>query len=252
MKEKIERAVLGIECPKCGHDHLYKLDDGRYKCSNCKFKYSPRKLNDDLQILHYFSLEIPANKARKDFGCSYDKVRRKYMQYRNEIFLYLQKEFNKLSGEIECDESYFGGKRKGARGRGAQGKVTVFGMLERNGKIYTTLVDNVSAETLMNEIIQHAEKGSVFYTDKFRSYKSLKFFGKHITVDHGNYFANGKRHINGLEGFWSFAKERFLKYHGVSKRHFLTYLKEMEFRYNYRKHNLYHFLIKIHFGPFID
>ena len=78
MKEKVERAILGIECPKCGHDHLYKLDDGRYKCSNCKFKYSPRKLNDDLQILHYFSLEIPANKARKDFGCSYDKVRRKY------------------------------------------------------------------------------------------------------------------------------------------------------------------------------
>ena len=50
MKEKIERAIFGIECPKCGHDRLYKLDDDRYKCSNCKFKYSPRKLNDDLQI----------------------------------------------------------------------------------------------------------------------------------------------------------------------------------------------------------
>jgi len=109
------------------------------------------------------------------------------MQYRQEICDYLEDEFSKLSGEIECDESYFGGRRKGNRGRGAKGKVTVFGMLERKGKIYTTLVDNVSAETIMGEIKRHAEKGSVFYTDKFRSYKSLTFFGKHITVDHGSY-----------------------------------------------------------------
>ena len=252
MKEKIERAILGIGCPKCTKDNLYKLSDGRFKCSYCKFKYSSKKLKDDLQILHYFSLEIPANKACKDFGCSYTKIRTKYMQYREEIFTYLSKEFNKLSGEIECDESYFGGKRKGARGRGSKGKMKVFGMLERKGKIFTTLIDNLSAEILMNEIKRHAEKGSVFYTDKFKSYKSLRFYGKHITVDHSTNFVDGRRHINGLEGFWSFAKERLLKYHGISKNHFLLYLKEMEFRYNYRKENLFHFLIKIHFGPFFS
>ena len=102
----------------------------------------------------------------------------------------------------------------------------------------------------MNEIKQHAEKGSVFYTDKFRSYNSLKFYGKHIAIDHGKEFGKGKRHIDGLEGFWSFAKERLLKYHGVSKSYFHLYLKEMEFRYNYRKENIYHKLLKIHFGPF--
>ena len=68
-------------------------------------------------------------------------------------------------------------------------------------------------------------------------------------IDHGDRFKQGRNHINGLEGFWSYAKERFLKYHGVSKNHFYLYLKEMEFRYNYRKENLYHLLIKIHFGP---
>ena len=202
-----------------------------------------------MEIHHYFSLEIPTNKIARDLGFSYVKVRSKYIQYRQEICDYLEQEFRKLSGEIECDESYFGGRRKGNRGKGAAGKVTVFGMLERKGKIYATLVDNVSAETLMNEIKKHAEKGSVFYTDKFKSYKSLTFYEKHITVDHGSCFANGRRHINGLEGFWSFAKERFLKYHGVSKKHFLKYLKEMELRYNYRKENLFHFLINIHFGP---
>ncbi len=64
-------------------------------------------------------------------------------------------------------------------------------------------------------------------------------------------FIKGRRHINGLEGFWSFAKERLLKYHGVSKNHFLLYLKEMEFRYKYRKEKLCHLLIKIHFSPFL-
>ena len=74
------------------------------------------------------------------------------MQYRQEIYKFLQKEFYKLSGEIECDESYFGGRRKGNRGCGAAGKISVFGMLERQGKIFTTIIDNVTAETLMNEI----------------------------------------------------------------------------------------------------
>jgi transposase len=212
-------------------------------------KYSPRRIKDDLTILHYFSLEIPANKAAKDLGCSYKKVRSKYMQYRQEIFDFLSEQFRQLSGEIECDESYFGGRKKGRRGRGSYGKIKVFGMLERQGQIFTTVVDNVKAETLMNEIRQHAEKGSVFYTDRFRSYKSLKMYGKHTTINHGERFVHGRRHINGLEGFWSFAKERLLKYHGVDKNHFLLYLKEMEFRYNFRKDNLYQLLIKIHFGP---
>ena len=171
------------------------------------------------------------------------------MQYRQEIVEYLSQEFQKLSGEIECDERYFGGKRKGTRGRGSRGKVKVFGMLERQGRIFTTVVDNVSAETLMAEIKYRSEKGSVFYTDRFKFYKSLQFYGQHLTINHSVEFAKGRRHINGLEGFWSFAKERLLKYHGVSQNHFYLYLKEMEFRYNYRNENLYQLLSKIHFGP---
>ena len=131
-------------------------------------------------------------------GWSYHKVRNNYMSYRFEIFNYLADEYRKLSGEIECDESCFGGKKKGPGGRGSRQKVKAFGMLERQGRIYTAIVENVSAETLMNEIVQHAEKGSVFYTNKFRSYNSLKFYGKHIAIDHGKEFGKGKRHINGL------------------------------------------------------
>ena len=201
MKEKIHKYIEGRECPRCNKTYLYQMRDNRFKCQNCLYKYSYKKLSDDFNVLHYFSLEIPANKSARDLGMNYKTVRLKYMQYRQEIYNYLQQEFNKLSGEIECDESYFGGKRKGNRGRGAAGKIKVFGMLERQGKIFTTIVDNVTAETLLNEIKSNSEKGSVFYTDKFRSYKSLKFYGKHLTIDHNKYFKNGRRHINGLEGF---------------------------------------------------
>lgn len=252
MLKNIERIIYGKRCPKCSNNKLYKLGDKRFKCSECMHKYSPGRVAKDLKLLHYFSLEIPARKSARDLGFSYNMVRNHYMNYRVEIFDYLAEEFRKLNGEIECDESYFGGKKKGPRGRGAREKVKVFGMLERQGRIFTAIVDNVTAETLMNEIIDHAEKGSVFYTDKFKSYKSLKFYGKHITVDHGKEFGRGRKHINGLEGFWSFAKERLLKYHGVSKSYFHLYLKEMEFRYNYRKENIYHKLVKIHFGPFFN
>ncbi len=246
MKEIILKYIEGRECPRCGKTYLYQMSDNRFKCHNCLYRYSYKKLSADFNVLHYFSLEIPANKTARDLGMNYKAVRAKYMQYRQEIYEFLQQEFSKLSGEIECDESYFGGKRKGPRGRGSAGKIKVFGMLERQGNIYTTIVDNA----LMNEIKINSEKGSVFYSDKFRSYKSLKFYGKHLTIDHNKYFKNGRRHINGLEGFWSFAKERLLKYHGVSKNNFPLYLKEMEFRYNYRKENLFHLLIKIHFSPF--
>jgi len=247
--KELEEIISGNKCIRCENRRLYKLGDGRIKCSNCLKRYRLSKIQEELKLLHYFSLEVPANRAARDLGMGYRKARLKYMEYRREIAVFLNEEFEKLSGEIECDESYFGGKRKGNRGRGSAGKTKVFGMLERKGKIFTTVVDDVSAYSLMGAIKKYSVKGSVFYTDRFKSYKSLKFFGKHYTVDHAKRFKQGKNHINGLEGFWSFAKERFHKYHGVSKKHFNLYLKEMEFRYNYRKTNLLDLLIKIHFSP---
>jgi len=126
-----------------------------------------------------------------------------------------------LGGEIELDESYFGGRRKGNRGRGAAGKVPVFGILERKGIVQVGVVPNVTAGTLLGLTVNKVRRGSIVYTDKFRSYDSLMFCGyRHLKVDHGKYFSSGKVTINGLEGFWSWAKERLMKHHGVSKQQF--------------------------------
>lgn len=167
------------------------------------------------------------------------------MFFRKKIAEYSEEKFRKLSGELEIDETYFGGKRKGKRGRGAFNKVVVFGILERNGEVYTTTIPDVKAATLMKEIEAKTEKGSVYYTDCFKSYKSLKQYGKHHRINKEKAFAKGHNHINGLEGFWSFAKERFHKYHGINKQNYSLYLKEMEFRFNNRNTNIYNKLINI-------
>lgn len=167
------------------------------------------------------------------------------MLFREKIAEYLDNNFRKLSGEIEIDETYFGGKRKGKRGRGAFNKVVVFGILERNGKVYTTVVPNVSAETLMVEIRAKTEKGSVFYTDDFKSYKSLRHYSKHSKIKKIKAYARGRTHINGIEGLWSFAKERFHKYHGIGKDKYYLYLKEMEFRFNNRNESIFKKIFKI-------
>jgi len=151
------------------------------------------------------------------------------------IYKFVSKDGELLSGELEMDESYFGGRRKGNRGRGAKDKIPVFGILERNGKVKVEVVKDVSGETLLRETIKKVKRGSLIYTDKFKSYDSLVMYGfRHERIDKSVRFSNGKVYINGIEGFWSYAKERLLKFHGVSRDSFIYYLKELEFRYNFR------------------
>lgn len=245
-----DNVLLGRTCVFCGKHGLYKLKDKRVKCRNCKAYYSIAKLRKDIRILYFFYLELSARKAAREVGLTYNAVSRRYTLFRQRIAEYLDEQFTELSGELEMDETYFGGKRKGKRGRGACNKAIVFGILERNGKVYTKVVPNVSAETLMNEIKNKTRKGSVFYTDCFKSYKSLKQYGKHHRINKQYAFAKGRNHINGMEGFWSYAKERFHKYHGINMKNYPLYLKEMEFRFNHRNEDIYALLVDIIFRRF--
>src|SRR3989344_4344964 len=110
----------GKTCIFCGKYGLYKLKDKRVKCKHCKKYYSLKRLRNDLQILYYFYLEISARRAANELNLDYGVIHRKFMQFRKKIAEYCNQEELKLNGEIEIDESYFGGKRKGNRGRGAK------------------------------------------------------------------------------------------------------------------------------------
>lgn len=165
------------------------------------------------------------------------------------LFHQCELEGKKLSGEIEIDEAYFGGKRKGKRRRAAAGKSVVFGLLERDGRVYTRMVQTLTAENVMSIIKAKTRKGSVYHTDTFKSYNSLHQFGKHLKVNHSKEMVSAHHnHINGIEGFWSYAKHKLYNYRGVSKSNFPLYLKEMEFRYNHRKDNILELIMKLYFG----
>lgn len=241
-----DRYFLGRKCVFCNKTKILRLKDGRIKCKFCNKRYSLTKLKRDIQALYYFYLELSASKTAKEMNLNYKTIRSRFMDFRKSIKEYSDNQAKKLNGKLELDESYFGGKRKGNRGRGANNKAIVFGILERKGKVYLKIVEKVSKETLFNEIEKKTKKGSVFYTDGFKSYNSLHQFGKHNVIKHSeDVFAKGHNHINGIEGFWSYAKERFHKYHGIKKNNYPFYLKEMEFRYNFRNENVFNLLFDI-------
>ena len=170
--------------------------------------------------------------------CSYPTAHAAYTNFRLALQAMTDEEKRPRLGELELDESYFGGRRKGKRGRGAAGKIAVFGILERAGRMYAVAVPDGKKETLMAKIKAATVKGSVFYTDEFTSYNEVACFGKHVPIDHQETFGMAGAHINGIEGFWSFAKRLYRQVHGVAPSNFPLYLAEYEFRYNHREEHL--------------
>jgi len=248
-----------IHCPSCNSTDYYLMNRKRLRCRTCRRDYHPfygtpfTRLKIPvvswLLLIKLFELEVSARKASSQLDISYPTTLKAFELFRRSIIYHLAKDDDLLRGEIEADESYFGGKRKGKRGRGSRNKTIVFGILERRGKVSVSIVRDASAESLMMETVKKVRRGSIVYTDKWRGYNSLLFCGyKHLNIDHRYKFKQGKVYINGVEGFWAFAKERLIKFHGISQHKFLLYIKEMEWRYNNREKVLFTDLIHIILG----
>lgn len=186
-------------------------------------------------MLEYFVLEVTARSAANLLDIQANSAALFYRKLREVITHHLSlKEHEVFDGVIELDESYFGGVRKGKRGRGAAGKVAVFGILKRGGNVYTVVVENTKADTLLPVITRKIAPDSFVYTDCYRSYNALDvndFY--HERINHSKLFARGKNHINGIENFWNQAKRVLRKYNGIPKESFPLFLKECEFRFNY-------------------
>ena len=200
------------------------------------------------QIVRLFSEDLTATQIANLTGVSRVTINKILLGLRQRIATYCEQE-SPFQGEIEVDESFFGARRvKGKRGRGAYGKTIVFGIYKRKGKVYTEIVPDCSRATLHAIIKGKVDVNSEIHSDKWRGYNGLVDLGykKHYRLDHSNNeFVRGKSHINGIEGFWGFAKTRLVKFKGMYKHTFYFHLKETEFRYNYRKENLYKLVLKI-------
>jgi transposase len=202
-----------------------------------RLSYRTRK-----KLLAYFAEDLTAQQAADLLHVNRNTVNVWYRNFREQIVHLAEQSGHKLSGEVELDESYFGGPQKKRhaedrrkRGRGSENKVPVFGILKRDGKVYTQIIKNASAAELRPIITALVRKKSTVYTDKWKSYDGLVLDGyKHQRINHSKQYSNRRgTHINGIENFWSFAKRRLAKFNGVSRTTFLLHLKECEFRYNH-------------------
>ena len=216
----------GVICPKCNSTKIFKLSDGRYKCGQCFNRFSDFSgtylahnkipFNKTILLMKLFLMELTARKRALETNLSYRTCLNFFDSCRRAIYDHNRIKPVPFKGEIELDEAYFGGKRKGKRGRGAGHKVPVFGIRERGGKVLVEPVADVDELTLTKLTRNHVRRGSKAYPDGFRSYNSLILQGyEHIRIDPDKRFVNGKVHINSIESFWAYVKERLIKHHGV-------------------------------------
>ena len=194
-----------------------------------KSRLSPKK---QARLLEHFVAGATARATAALVGVN-AKTAAYYFHRLRQIISLAMTEETPFSGEIEVDESYFGGVRKGKRGRGAAGKVPVFGLLKRGGKVYTKVIPDTRSPTLMGIMEERIVPDSIVYTDSYGAYNVLDVSDfKHYRINHSRHFAKAKNHINGIENFWNQAKRHLRKFNGIPKAHFPLYLKECEWRFN--------------------
>ena len=241
-----------IECEKCGKvGKFYRLrKEPAYSCPRCghhihpmvgtPFENSHTSLQKWFYAMYLFTTTrhgVAAKELQRQLGVTYKTAWRMGHELRK--YMADVDGETPLSGDVEADETYVGGRTTGGkRGRGAPNKTVVFGMLERDGDVMANVVPNVRKKTLQPIIKENVVKDSTVHTDELKSYSGLSRAGfEHETVNHGaGQYVDGDSHVNGIEGFWARLKLSIRGTHvHVSRKHLQTYVKEFEYRYNMRK-----------------
>ena len=241
-----------LDCPHCGKHSKFSKHSKRpvYQCQWCGHQISPMAgtpfaksrtaLTKWFYAMYLFTTSrhgVPAKELQRQLGVTYKCAWR----MGHEIRKYMSNVDGDsgLSGHVEMDETYVGGREKNARGRPSKNskKTAIFGMVERNGDVITRVIPNASKAVLIPIIKEHVTEGSEISTDDWNSYNKLHEHGyKHGIVKHQlNQWVNGINHTQTIEGFWSQIKRSIRGTHiHVSKKHMAKYLGEFEYRYNMR------------------
>lgn len=249
----------GVTCPHCGSRNvLFQEKYNRWQCSGrhalrqftCKtgtiFEDSPLGLDKWLLAMWMVvncKNGVSSYEIHRATGITQKSAW--FMNHRIRLALGLGPEEQKLSGEVEADETFIGGKARNMHadkrrlkitGTGGTDKTAVMGIMERGGKVRTKVIGDRKKKTLQAEIRKHVEAGSALYTDALLSYEGLAGEYAHKVVDHAVQYVDGKVHTNGLENFWSLFKRGINgTYVSVEPFHLFRYLDEQCFRFNNRK-----------------
>jgi transposase-like protein len=219
-----------------------------YECDYCGYQLSPTAgtiLHKSATPLRYWfyatyllastKTGISAKQLQRELGVTYKTAWRMFTQIRK----LMAEGVDPLSGHVEVDETLIGGKKTGKRGRGAEGKTIVMGMVERNGKAITRVIPDVKSTTLLPLIEKNVAKENmtVVYTDEFPSYNKVEKLGyAHRIVQHSaKQYVAGIAHVNTCEALWSTIKRGIDGVnHHVNPLYLQSYLDSYVFRYNHR------------------
>ena len=222
------RSRPSYSCDRCGH-HVHPMAGTIYQDSRTPLKlwfYAT-------YLMAQTRCGISAKQIERELGVTYKTAWRMF----NKIRSLLEEDDGPFDGQVEIDQTYIGGRRRG-KGRGyRKDKAAVLGIVERNGKVMATKVDNVQARTLIPHIRRRVLPSAIVYTDEGREFAGLRRRGfNQRRINHSaEVYVRGDVHTNTIEGFWSLLKRGIAGvYHSVSHKYLQSYLNEYSFRYNHR------------------
>src|SRR5206468_7757115 len=248
----------GVTCPRCGSQNVLFLE--KYNRWHCREKHNAPQFTlktgtimEDSPIgLDKWMTAMWQIVNCKNGISSYEIHRALGITQKTAWFLdhrirlaLTSGSFEKLTGEVEADETFIGGKARnmhlGKRqrritGTGGKDKTAVMGIMERGGKLRTVVVPNRRRSALQAEVRKHVEAGAALYSDALKSYDGLASDYAHKVVDHAAQYVDGRVHTNSLENFWSLLKRGVSgTYVSVEPFHLFRYLDEQMFRFNNRR-----------------
>ena len=251
-----KRWPLGVTCVMCGYyGRCYRVNEPHLlKCGNCRRKFSMRKhtlFKDSKLPLRLWLAAMWLFASNRKGISSLQLARELGVNRRSGWFMLCRirqiadrMKANVLAGIVEVDECYVGGRERNKHhkkrlfGNWAQGKQIVMGAVQRHGNVITRCVDNRDAGSCLWFVMRHVRQGATVYTDEHAPYQLLtRHQYQYITHSTGQY-ANGNCHTQSIESFWALVKRAHKGiYHWWSNEHIDRYLREFEFRWNYRAVN---------------
>jgi transposase-like protein len=247
-----------VRCPRCNSEKIFWIAKERvWKCygkhDHAKFSLKTGTIFEDSPIplekwlpATWLIINCKNGISSYEIGRDLEVTQKSAWFMLHRIRLAMQSgTFTKLSGEIEVDESFVGGKarnmhkeekaRKIQGRRGPEGKAIVAAVLERGGKVRAKVIDRRRKKQLQTLVRESVEPQSALYSDALKSYDGLEADYAHQVVDHAIEYVRGNVHTNGLENFWSLLKRSIRgTYISVEPYHLHRYLGEQVARFNER------------------
>ncbi len=246
---------MRFQCSNCAGKKYWKLGNGTFRCRSCRKDVKPFLVpsirlsrTEWVKLIDLFLIGANGPSLQELTGKSKDTINKALRLLRVVMSTDVPEVFEV---EVEVDETYFGGQKKNKRksqlklipkknyGWGTT-KQPVFGILERNGKVWTQMVPATEAKDILPIITKKIKVGSQIHSDTWRAYTGLAAKGYvHRTTNHkAKEYANATSHINGLEGFWGYLKRKLASKGGIRREYMYLFLGEYVWRYNQRKTTL--------------